>query len=1168
MICSSCGAQNRAGRKFCSECGAALTLPCPSCGTLNEPQEKFCGECGSPLSLQAPPPAPIAPAPIVETPSAERRLVSVLFADLVGFTTLSEHRDAEEVRDLLTRYFDAARELITRYGGIVEKFIGDAVMAVWGTPVAHEDDPERAVRAALEMTEAVVRLGVQVGADDLRLRAGVLTGEAAVTVGAQGQGMVAGDLVNTASRLQSAAAPGTVFVGESTYLAANKAIIFEEAGAHKVKGKERTVSAWRALRVVAGHQGFRRSEGLEAPFVGRDEELRLIKELFHATGREKRPRLASVVGIGGIGKSRLAWEFFKYIDGLVEDTFWHQGRCPAYGEGVTFWALGEMVRMRARIAEGEDPTSSRQKLTGVLEEHIPDPDERRWIETRLIHLLGFEEGPAAEREELFAAWRTFFERISDRGTTVLLLEDLQWADTGLVDFIEHMLEWTRSHPIFIITLSRPDFIERRPTWGAGQRNFVSLHLEPLTNDAMVTLLSGLAKGLPDEVVAQVVDRAEGVPLYAVETVRMLIDQRRLVREGQSFRLSGEVARLDVPDTLHSLIASRLDVLEAADRRLLQDASVLGKTFTLEAVTAVTDQPSDDIEVRLKALVRRELLDIEADPRSPERGQYGFVQSLIREVAYQTLSKVDRQSRHVRAARYFEGTGDDELASVVATHYIEAWRAIPKDVQAETLAAKARAALLTAAERAGSLGVHEQALAYIDQALTVTDDPVERARLWESAAESARNAAAFEKAKDYLNRALLWHEQQGDLAAVRRSTAELGRVLLGMGQIDAAIEKLETALADLDDLEFDVTAAQLASNLARALALKTDSHRSIEWADRALVAGERLDLVTVVADALIWKGLAGHFAGRWREAVALMTGALALAEKEDLVFQQVAALFDLSFLLGMVSPPDAMAAARRALELSRKRGLREWELLSAGNACEFAIFTGEWHWIVNTIDVVSRGEMPEPSLVQLTSSHAIVMAARGDPHHARARLEVVETIAQASTDQQLLGMYRLAESWIALVDGRLDEAYQRGMAAADVSPGGDYAVRGHIMAARAATWARNHEGTHAAYDALCAMYLHGPWSDLNRRTIEAGLALFDGRRDEAIDLFSRAIAAWRGLGVPFDLALSELDFIILVGVDNPEARKAADEAREILDGLGAKPFVARLDAAMASEDATK
>ncbi len=311
MICPACGGENPAEKRFCGDCGSALAAVCAACGSHNPPDKRFCGDCGTPLAAGAPP----LPAAARAAPVAERRLVTVLFADLVGFTPLSESRDAEDVRELLSRYFETTRRLIDLYGGTVEKFIGDAVMAVWGTPVATEDDAERAVRAGLDLAAAVTALGDDVGAPDLRARVGILTGEAAVTLGAAGEGMVAGDLVNTAARIQAVADPGAVLVGEATRRAAERTVVFEDAGVHELKGKSEPIALWRARRVVAGARGQLKSTGLEPPFVGRESELRLVKELFHTSADERKAYLVSITGIAGIGKSRLAWEFYKYFDG-------------------------------------------------------------------------------------------------------------------------------------------------------------------------------------------------------------------------------------------------------------------------------------------------------------------------------------------------------------------------------------------------------------------------------------------------------------------------------------------------------------------------------------------------------------------------------------------------------------------------------------------------------------------------------------------------------------------------------------------------------------------------------------------------------------------------------------------------------------------------------------
>ena len=405
MICPSCGTENKAGRKFCGGCAAPLAVICPACGIANEPDMRFCGECATPLASAAitstAPVSSPAGRSSAATPAgsalAERRLVSVLFADLVGFTPFAEERDAEDVRDTLTRYFDIATDVIGRYGGTVEKFIGDAVMAVWGAPTAREDDAERSIRAALDLVDAVQVLG-----PGIRARAGVLTGEAAVTLGATNQGMVAGDLVNTAARLQSVAQPGTVLVGEPTMRAASAAIAFEEAGSQALKGKTAPVAAYRALRVVAQRGGGGRSDLPEPPFVGRDEELRLLKDLIATTGRDRRTRLVSITGPGGIGKSRLAWELEKFIDGISETIYWHRGRSPAYGDGITFWALGEMIRRRARLAETDDEEATRAQIRSTVAEFVPVEDDRRWVEPALLTLLGLEPAPAGGRDRTTA----------------------------------------------------------------------------------------------------------------------------------------------------------------------------------------------------------------------------------------------------------------------------------------------------------------------------------------------------------------------------------------------------------------------------------------------------------------------------------------------------------------------------------------------------------------------------------------------------------------------------------------------------------------------------------------------------------------------------------------------------------------------------------------------
>ena len=485
------------------------------------------------------------PAPADGSPGPRRAAACVvLFADLVGFTAASESRDAEDTRELLSRYFDTCRRLIELYGGTVEKFIGDAVMAVWGTPVATEDDAERAVRAALDLVAAVSRARGR-GRRTRPPRTGRRPHRRGrVTIGASGEGMVAGDLVNTASRVQSARSRdrlrGRVDAardGADDRLRRRRIV--------RAEGQGGQTPLWQALGSSRGPRDAQvdRSRGaVRRPRRRAPPD----QDLFHASADEGRAQLVSVTGIAGIGKSRLAWEFYKYFDGLPQLTYWHRGRCLAYGEGVAYWALADMVRMRCRIAEDEEHDSARAKLRAALEEHLTDPDERAFVEPRLAQLLGLADSRGPDRQDLFAAWRLFFERLAEVYPTVLAFEDMQWADASLLDFVEHLLDWSRNHPLYVITLARPELVERRPTWGAAQRNFTSIYLDPLSEEAMGELLDGLVPGLPAGLRGADPRARGGRALYAVETVRMLLDRGALVQDGPVYRPVGEIARSTCP----------------------------------------------------------------------------------------------------------------------------------------------------------------------------------------------------------------------------------------------------------------------------------------------------------------------------------------------------------------------------------------------------------------------------------------------------------------------------------------------------------------------------------------------------------------------------------------------------------------------------------------------
>ncbi|HYM84237.1 MAG TPA: adenylate/guanylate cyclase domain-containing protein [Candidatus Dormibacteraeota bacterium] len=1168
MTCPACGAENEPRRKYCGECGAALALACPVCGALDT-ASKFCGECGAALSasgrsVAAPDAATDVASRAAGGPSgsrspepvAERRLVTVLFADLVGFTAYAEGRDPEDVRATLTRYFDLASSAIASHGGVIEKFIGDAVMAIWGAPVAHEHDAERAVRAALALLEAAPSLGPELSA-----RAGVMTGEAVVTLGAVGQGMVAGDLVNTASRIQAAAEPGTVLVGEATQRAASRAVAFEPAGELDLKGKAEPVRVWRPLRVVAGVGGRGRADRLEAPFVGRETELRLLKDLFVATGRDRRAHLVSVIGPTGIGKTRLTWELAKHVDGLVEDVWWHEGRCPPYGDGVTFWALGEMVRARCGLTEGDDEATTRGAVAETLLRFVEDEAERRWIEAALLALLGVG-SQAAEGEAFFPAWRTFFERMAATATVVLVFEDFHAADGGLLAFTEHLLDWAKSLPIFVVTLSRPDLLEARPGLWSGRRNFTNLHVEPLELTSMRALLDGLVPGLPASVSRAIASRADGIPLYAIETVRMLIDQGRLVSGGDgSFRhASGgrDLGDLAIPETLTELISARLDGLDAADRRLLQDASILGQSFSVAGLEAVSGLDRACLDPRLAVLVRRELLRLETDPGSPERGQYAFVQALIREVAYATLARPERVRGHLAAARYFEALGGDELAGALAGQYLAAYRSTAIGPEADALAVQATRSLRRAAERAVTLGSHEQALRFLTAALELTSDPAEQAELLERAGRAASSGAHHQQAETLLRRAVDLRRASGDRLGLARSASALGWSLLHAWQSIAAIETLGPVAGELLDLAGQPDYVALQAQLARARFMHQDWREAIEMSDAALEAAERRELVPLVADLLVTKGSALGSLGRVVEAIALLRGGLGLALDHDLGSTALRARQNLGGYLRDDDPAAALDLYRDANAANRHLGLADPTLTVIIAGC--SVQSGDWDRALTMVDEALEADLEAVDRANLLTPLITIRAFRGQDVSEWTR-ELDDLIGASSEPDQIASLGGVRAD-VAFAEGRFADARDEGIAMGRVYDG--FIDWGLLEATHACLSSCDLDSVEAILAEHRAAPLHGRAIDLSRALMAAAVAGLEGRTDEAMGLFERVLAGRRGFGHVWEEALTAIDMASVLGPERPEVVAAADRAHAILAQLGARPFLERLERLMSRE----
>jgi class 3 adenylate cyclase/predicted ATPase len=1105
---------------------------------------------------------------------AERRVCSVLFCDVAGFTPLSEARDPEAVRELLSRYFEMARTVIGRYGGVVEKFIGDAVMAVWGTPVAAEGDAERAVRAGLDLVASVAELGAEAGVPGLAARAGVVTGEVAVTLGATGEGMVAGDAVNTAARVQAAAEPGQVLVDGATQRLAGGAVGFADAGGHALKGKAEAQRLWRATRVLSWVGSAQRVDGLEAPLTGRDAELRTVRELFHAAAERRVPRLVLVSGPAGVGKSRLGWEFEKYVDGLAEYTWWHRGRCLSYGEGVAFWALAEIVRQRLGIAEEDPAETAAAKLAEGLDQYVLDPGERAYVAARLGRLLGVavagDDGAALSREELFAGWRLFFERLAAARPVVLLVEDAQYADSGLLDFLDHLIDWVRGLPVFVLVFARPELGQARPGFGAG-RNRSTLTLDPLDPASMDKLVDALVPAMPPSARSAVTLQAQGIPLFAVETVRSLIDRDIVQPVEGVYRLTGDIGELAVPDSLHALLAARLDALDPQVRRLVADAAVLGITFPAEALVAVSGQAEQAVWAALAELVRREVLSISADPLSPERGSYQFAQQMLRQVAYDTLSRRDRKARHLKVAAHlraaFAGDGE-EVADVIARHYLDALNAIPGDPDTTQIRGQAIGTLIRAAERAERTGAPALAAASYATAAELTssdtgdgqDSQHTAGVLWERAADAAAASGSWAAAVEHAGHARDYHLEHGQARPAARAQATSGRALRLWGRHAEAREQL-TAAAEVLRADPDTDTVLALMELA-SLEVFAGSPDADRLTTEALTLGQALGVGTdQLSDLLISRGIYLSSAGRSTQAVAYYREAARIAMQAGDNFRLGRALLNLADELTATDPAAGAEAARTAAGHLRQVGNRGWLAVAIANLAQALLMLGDW-------------DAAEEELTQAADSDGLadfeflacyrgwLAALHGDAAAAETMLAQLADL-RASEDPQDKSLITLVEAFTAAARHQPQDALchaRETLAHADaLGISHEHPRWAWPLAARAAYDLRD---TAATRELLTLLDSHqpghlAPMLQAERDLVRARLAGRDSDRDAAAS-FAAAIRSLRGLSTPYHLAHGLLDharYLLRQG-DAEAAAAAVEEARSIASSLRCPPLLDR------------
>jgi class 3 adenylate cyclase len=899
----------------------------------------------------------------------ERKVVTVLFADLVGFTARAEEMDPEDVAALLAGYHSRVKAELERFGGTVEKFIGDAVMAVFGAPLAHEDDPERAVRAGLAIRDWAEEEGIE-------LRIGVNTGEALVTLDAEP--LAAGDVVNTAARLQSAARPGSVLVGEKAHEATAAVIEYRDAPPVEAKGKARPVPVWEAERARA-RVAVERLHG--ATLVGRARELEQLSNAFARAREEHRPQLVTLVGVPGIGKSRLVFELFKQLEQGQELVFWRHGRCLPYGDGVTFWALAEIVKAQAGILETDSADDAEAKLAAVA------PEE--WMLPHLRALVGLgSASDTGDREEAFAAWRQLFESMAEQRPLVLVVEDLHWADDNLLDFVDYLADWASGVPLLVVATARPELLERRPAWGGGKANASTVSLVPLSEDETAKLIGQLLERpvLPVEDQGALLARAGGNPLYAEQFARLL-------------RERGDLEELPLPENVQGIIASRLDLLDPAEKALLQDAAVLGRTFWAGGVTFVSSGQPRQVADRLHALERKEFLRRERQSTVADETQYTFLHVLVRDVAYGQIPRAQRAEKHRLAAEWIESLGrPEDHAEMLAHHFVSALElARAAGRPTDELEGRTRLALRDAGDRALALHAKAAAARFYNAALELwPPDDGDRPHLLYRYGAAAYDLDALLEARDELL-------GSGDRETAALAESELALVRWYRGERDLSTEHTRRAAELLADAPLSRAKAEVAHQLARDHMLGGEFEAALEHGREALAMSEALGLPGLRASALATTASACFHLGDLG-GISDLERAAALAAEAD-AFEVVRVMTNLGaslFVVGELERAYAIQeeARRRARRFGSPRDLRFLE----DHWSEQLYWSGRWdecEEVCSRRIAESEAGAPDYLVSSFHCYRALIRLARADGEGALADVRAGLETGRGARDSQIL-----------------------------------------------------------------------------------------------------------------------------------------------------------------------
>jgi len=969
-------------------------ISCPSCGQENPEGFRLCGMCGASLAPEA-------------VAREERKVVTVLFCDLVGFTAKAEQLDPEDVRAVLGPYHTRLRSELERHGGTVEKFIGDAVMALFGAPVAHEDDPERAVRAALAIRDFAVEEG-------LELRVGITTGEALVSLDAspsEGEGMASGDVVNTAARLQSAAPVNGIFVDETTYRSTRQTIEYGEAPAIEAKGKAEPISAWEVT-------GARSRFGVDvthyalAELVGRERELDVLRDALDRARHERIPQLVTLVAVPGMGKTRLVYELSQIVDADPELITWRQGRCLAYGDGVAFWALAEVVKAQAGISERDAETEAAEKLRAAVEDALADASDARWVESHLRPLIGLETDTGLggdRRGEAFAAWRRFLEALAEQRPLVLVLEDLHWADEGLLDFVDELVDWLSGVPLLVVCSARPELLERRPGWGGGKLNASTIGLSPLSSEQTALLISHVLERslLPAEIQQALLERSEGNPLYAEQFAQLYLER-------------GSAEDLPLPETLQGIVAARLDGLSAAEKAVLQDASVVGKVFW----TGALRRDEREATPLLHALERKGFLTRQRRSSVESEGEWAFAHMLLRDVAYGQIPRADRAHKHRETAEWIDSLGrPDDHAELLAFHWSSA-RELSRAAgqEAAELDTPARLALRAAGDRSFSVNAYPAAAGYYGDALALwPDEDGERPQLLHRYAQALyvgddeRALDAIQAARDALLAA-------GDRETTAEAEVLLSRIWWHRGQSDKATAHEARAEELAGDASSPATGRVLAT-IARTRAIGGDPSQGLRLATDALAMAETFAIDELRAHALATIGLSkmylGDPTGGRDEERALDLAVAANSPIAGSIANNVAVHAFLAFDMRRASDlfDEGHRIAERFGDASGVRWLRAQQASSA-------VILGRWDDALREIEgFIAECEAGSPSYMEagMRRERGRIREGRGDDEGALADYRRAVALARDANDpQQLLPEFGAAATAFE-THGLLNEA---------------------------------------------------------------------------------------------------------------------------------------------------